>query len=70
MFLAVEDSLHSHQSRVCLTCPGGNQTELSAQMESRLVIHPDEGVHILDVSLPGLLHHFGQHRLRHALPVD
>ena len=35
-----------------------------------LVIHPDEGVHILDVSLPGLLHHFGQHGLAHPLPVD
>ena len=85
LLLSLEDSLHRHQSGIRLTCPGGNQTKLSAQMKSclrvfdlitlppslppYLVIHPDEGVDVVDVSLSGLLHHLGQHGLSNTLPT-
>jgi len=68
MFLPVDDSLHGHKPGICLTGPSGNQTELSGEMKAHLVIHSDEGVHVVDVSLAGLLHHFGQHGLRNSLP--
>lgn len=54
----------------CLICYCHHPHLLPLPLLVYLVIHPDEGVHILDVSLPGLLHHFGQHGLAHPLPVD